>query len=195
MIFLEFLLELMMILMFLTGASVLDDVLNGQHMPWGSYVKNLVGICWVWRHKEYFQLKWHYLRFRGCWSYFLNWINLRCYALQSMYTFLIPALYLRMRASFLGVLSPCETSILTALLLWSQDLLKRSTTSSIITQRIRVTDGFQKGTIYKRTQTSSAQLRQTSGGVWFWVFAYSDNLVKKFIWAYPENLDKIWLMV
>ena len=33
MTFLEFLLELMMILMFLTGAGVLDDVLDGLHMP------------------------------------------------------------------------------------------------------------------------------------------------------------------
>ena len=33
MTFLEFLLELMMILSFLTGAAVLDEVLHGQHMP------------------------------------------------------------------------------------------------------------------------------------------------------------------
>ena len=32
MTFLEFLLELMIILMFLTGAGVLDDVLDGLHM-------------------------------------------------------------------------------------------------------------------------------------------------------------------
>ena len=31
MTFLEFLLELMMILMFLTGAGVLDDILDGLH--------------------------------------------------------------------------------------------------------------------------------------------------------------------
>ena len=40
MTFLEFLLELMMILMFLTGAGVLDDILHGLNMSWGSYVKN-----------------------------------------------------------------------------------------------------------------------------------------------------------
>ena len=39
---LEFLLELMMIFMFLTGAGVLDDFLDGLHMPWKSYVKNLL---------------------------------------------------------------------------------------------------------------------------------------------------------
>ena len=33
MTFLEFLLELMMILMFLTGAGVLDDIMDGLHMP------------------------------------------------------------------------------------------------------------------------------------------------------------------
>ena len=33
MTFLEFLLELMMILMFLSGAGVLDDVMDGLHMP------------------------------------------------------------------------------------------------------------------------------------------------------------------
>ena len=42
MTFLEFLLELMMILMFLTGAGVLDDVMDGLHMPWESYILNLV---------------------------------------------------------------------------------------------------------------------------------------------------------
>ena len=31
--FVDFWLELMMILMFLTGAGVLDDVLDGLHMP------------------------------------------------------------------------------------------------------------------------------------------------------------------
>ena len=36
--FLEFLLELMMILMFLTGAGVLDDIMDGLQMPGGSYV-------------------------------------------------------------------------------------------------------------------------------------------------------------
>jgi hypothetical protein len=38
MTFLEFLLELMMILMFLTGTGVLDDIMDGLQMPWGSYV-------------------------------------------------------------------------------------------------------------------------------------------------------------
>ena len=33
MIFVDFWLELMMILMFLTGAGILDDVLDGLHMP------------------------------------------------------------------------------------------------------------------------------------------------------------------
>ena len=44
MTFLEFLLELMMILIFLTGAGVLDVVMDGLHMPWGSYVLNFVEI-------------------------------------------------------------------------------------------------------------------------------------------------------
>ena len=30
--------ELMMILIFLTGAGVLDDVMDGLHMPLGNYV-------------------------------------------------------------------------------------------------------------------------------------------------------------
>ena len=34
----------MMILMFLTGAGVLDDVMDGLHMPWGSYVENMAEI-------------------------------------------------------------------------------------------------------------------------------------------------------
>ena len=55
MTFWEILLELMMILMFLTRAAVLDDVLHGMHMPWGSYVWNLVKICCVWRHQEHSQ--------------------------------------------------------------------------------------------------------------------------------------------
>ena len=38
MTFQEFLLELMMILTFLTGAGVLDDIMDGKQMPWGSYV-------------------------------------------------------------------------------------------------------------------------------------------------------------
>ena len=33
MTFLEYLLELMMILMLLTGAGVLDDIMDGLHMP------------------------------------------------------------------------------------------------------------------------------------------------------------------
>ena len=33
MIFLEFFLELMMIMMFLTGAGVLDGIMDGLHMP------------------------------------------------------------------------------------------------------------------------------------------------------------------
>ena len=52
MAFVDFWLELMMIGMFLTGAGVLDDVMDGLHMPWGSYVKNLLEIWWVWRHQE-----------------------------------------------------------------------------------------------------------------------------------------------
>ena len=44
MTFWEFLLVLMMILMFLTGAAVLDDVLHGLHIPRGSYVENFVEI-------------------------------------------------------------------------------------------------------------------------------------------------------
>ena len=50
--FQEFLLELMMILTFLTGAGVLDDIMDGLQTPWGSYVQNLVEIRWVWRHQE-----------------------------------------------------------------------------------------------------------------------------------------------
>ena len=45
MAFVDFWLELMMILMFLTGAGVLDDVLDGLRMPQGSYVRSLVKIC------------------------------------------------------------------------------------------------------------------------------------------------------
>ena len=52
MTFLEFLLELMMILLFPTGAAVLDNVLHCLHMPWGSYIKNFVEIQWIWRHQE-----------------------------------------------------------------------------------------------------------------------------------------------
>ena len=44
MTFVDFWLELMMILMFLTGTGVLDDVLDGLHMPHGSYVRSLVKI-------------------------------------------------------------------------------------------------------------------------------------------------------
>ena len=47
MTFLEFLLELMIILMLLTGAGNLDGVLDGLHMHYGSYVKTLVEICQV----------------------------------------------------------------------------------------------------------------------------------------------------
>ena len=42
----------MMILTFLTGADVLDDILDGLQMPWGSYVWTLVEIWWIWRHQE-----------------------------------------------------------------------------------------------------------------------------------------------
>ena len=44
----------MMISMFLTGADVLDAIFDGigLHMPWGGFFKNLVEICWVWRHQE-----------------------------------------------------------------------------------------------------------------------------------------------
>ena len=38
--------------MFLTGAGVLDDVMDGLHMLWVSYVRNLVEIRWVCRHQE-----------------------------------------------------------------------------------------------------------------------------------------------
>ena len=38
--------------MFLAGTGVLDDILDGLHMPWGSYVLNLVEICWVWRYQD-----------------------------------------------------------------------------------------------------------------------------------------------
>ena len=38
MTFLDFMLELMMILMFLKGAGVFDDNMDGLHMPLGSYV-------------------------------------------------------------------------------------------------------------------------------------------------------------
>ena len=38
MIFLEFLLGWMMIMMFLTWAGVPDDGMDVLHMPWGSYV-------------------------------------------------------------------------------------------------------------------------------------------------------------
>ena len=41
MTFQEFMLELMMILMILTGACVLDDIMDGLKMPCGSYVPNL----------------------------------------------------------------------------------------------------------------------------------------------------------
>ena len=37
---------------FLTGAGVLDDIMDGLQLPWGSYVLNLVEIRWVWRHQE-----------------------------------------------------------------------------------------------------------------------------------------------
>ena len=36
MTFLEFSLELMMILKFLNRAGALDDILDGQYMPWGN---------------------------------------------------------------------------------------------------------------------------------------------------------------
>ena len=49
---LEIFLDLMMILIFLTGTGVLVDIFDGLHMPWGSYVWNLVEICWVWRHQD-----------------------------------------------------------------------------------------------------------------------------------------------
>ena len=39
MVFLEFLLELIMILLFQTGAGILDEVLDGLHMPRGSKIK------------------------------------------------------------------------------------------------------------------------------------------------------------
>ena len=45
MTFVDFWLELMIIFMFLTGNGVLDDVLDGLHLPRGNYVKNLVEIC------------------------------------------------------------------------------------------------------------------------------------------------------
>ena len=45
MTFLEFLLGLMLILMFLTGAGVLGDVLDGVHMLRGVFAENLVEIC------------------------------------------------------------------------------------------------------------------------------------------------------
>ena len=38
----DFWLELMVILMFLTGAGVLDDFMDGLQMPGGSYVKFLL---------------------------------------------------------------------------------------------------------------------------------------------------------
>ena len=34
-------------LIFLTGTGVLDDVLDGLHMHYGSYVKTLIEICQV----------------------------------------------------------------------------------------------------------------------------------------------------
>ena len=34
----------MMIFMFLIWAGVLDDIVNGLQMPWGSYVKDFVEI-------------------------------------------------------------------------------------------------------------------------------------------------------
>ena len=40
----DFWLELMMILIFLTGAGVLDDILDGPHMLCRSSVSNLVEI-------------------------------------------------------------------------------------------------------------------------------------------------------
>ena len=42
MTFLEFLLELMMILIFLTGDCVLDGGYDGVHMVWGTYVKKFI---------------------------------------------------------------------------------------------------------------------------------------------------------
>ena len=51
---LELLLELLMIMEFLTGAGVLDDVLDCLHMLWGSHIKIFVKICWVYRHPEPF---------------------------------------------------------------------------------------------------------------------------------------------
>ena len=38
MTFVDFWLELMIILMFLNGTGVLDNILDGMHMPCGSYV-------------------------------------------------------------------------------------------------------------------------------------------------------------
>ena len=52
MMFVDFWLELIRILMFLAGAGVLDDIFYGLNMPWGSYVENLVEMCWVLRHQE-----------------------------------------------------------------------------------------------------------------------------------------------
>ena len=44
MTFIKFLLELMMISMFLTGAVVLGDVFDGVHMLRGVFAENLVEI-------------------------------------------------------------------------------------------------------------------------------------------------------
>ena len=42
----------MMLLIVLTGAGALDNIMDGLHIPWGSYDENFVEICWVQRHQE-----------------------------------------------------------------------------------------------------------------------------------------------
>ena len=63
MTFVNFWLELMMILMFLTGEGIFDDILDGVHMPWGNYDKNLFEIWCAWRYQELPQILLTFLEF------------------------------------------------------------------------------------------------------------------------------------
>ena len=67
----------MMILMCLTGAGVLDDILDGLHMTWGSIAKNLVGFWWVWSIKNSLKDWWHFKS--SClswWWFWCSWLEL-----------------------------------------------------------------------------------------------------------------------
>ena len=69
MTFLEILLKLMMILMFLTGAGVLDDVLDDLQMPWGCYVWSLLKSVEFKGIKNTLKDWWLSWRFGGCWMF------------------------------------------------------------------------------------------------------------------------------